>query len=111
MFAFATWANNLALDLGLEAKGTGWGAFWDWADLEVTVAAIAEKGQVAASFEAVLDQSLASYYKANFKLNLPWLETKQGDLCLHIFKYIKYKGDHQANLNLCLFYKHYFNRE
>jgi len=39
--------------------------------LEVTVAATAEKGQVAASFEATLDQSLAWYYKANFKLNPP----------------------------------------
>jgi len=27
MFAFVTWANNLALGLGLEAKGTGGGAF------------------------------------------------------------------------------------
>ena len=44
MFAFAAWANDLALGLGLEAKGTGGGPFQSWAGL----------GVIIAGFEAVL---------------------------------------------------------
>ena len=54
MFAFAAWANNLALGLGLETKGTGEGLFWSWADLGIVTATTAEKEWVVAGFEAVL---------------------------------------------------------
>ena len=49
--------------------------------------------------------------KVNNKTNSPRLETKQGELCPHIFKCSNYKGKHQADSNICLFWKHYFNRE
>ena len=49
--------------------------------------------------------------KANFKINPFHLKTKLGKLCLHSFKYINYKGDHQADSNSCSFQSHYFNRE
>ena len=41
--------------------------------------------------------------KANFKINPSYLETKQGELCLHIFKCINCKGNHQADFNACPF--------
>jgi len=49
--------------------------------------------------------------KANDKINLPRLETKKGELCPHSFKCLNCKGDHQADSNHCLFWKHRFNRE
>jgi len=49
--------------------------------------------------------------KANFKINLSRLETKQNELCSHIYKYSNCKDDHQADSNQCLFWKHCFNRE
>ena len=49
--------------------------------------------------------------KANDKLNPPHLETKKGKLCLHSFKCSNCRGDHQADSNLCLFWKNRFNRE
>ena len=45
----------------------------------------------------------AWYCKVNFKINLPRLETKSGELCLHSFKYINYKEDCQADSNICPF--------
>ena len=49
--------------------------------------------------------------KANFKINPPRLKMKQSKLCLHSFKCINYKGDYQADSNVCSFWKHRFNRE
>ena len=49
--------------------------------------------------------------KANPKTNPLRLETKQGKPCPHSFRYLNCKGDHQANSNLCPFWKHCFNRE
>ena len=49
--------------------------------------------------------------KTNFKINLSWLETKQGKLCPHFFKCINYKSDHQANSNSCPSWCHCFNKE
>ena len=49
--------------------------------------------------------------KANFKTNSPRLETKQGESCLYSFKYSNCKSNHQMDSNLCLFWKHRFNRE
>ena len=49
--------------------------------------------------------------KANAKTNSPRLETKKGKPCPHSFKCSNYKGDHQADSNLCPFWKHRFNRE
>ena len=43
------------------------------------------------------------YCKANDKINPPRLETKKGKPCPHTFKYINYKGNHQADSNECLF--------
>ena len=43
---------------------------------------------------------LAWYCKVNFKTNLSWLKTKEGKLCLHSFKYINYKNNHQADSNI-----------
>jgi len=50
-------------------------------------------------------------YKANFKINLSCLETKQNEPSSHTFKYINCKGNYQANSNTCLFWHHYFNKE
>jgi len=47
--------------------------------------------------------------KANEKTNPLWLETKWGKLCLHTFKCSNCWGNHQADSNLCLFWKHRFN--
>ena len=41
--------------------------------------------------------------KANFKMNPLHLKTKQGEPCLHIFKYLNCKGNYQADSNVCLF--------
>ena len=49
--------------------------------------------------------------KANFKLNPPRLETKQGEPCPHVFKCVNCKGDHMADDTKCPFWKHRFNRE
>jgi len=53
----------------------------------------------------------AWYCKANFKMNPPQLETKQSKPCPHSFKCLNCKGDHQADLNSCPFWKHHFNRK
>ena len=50
-------------------------------------------------------------YKANAKINPPRLETKKGELCPHTFKCSNCKGDYQADSNICLFWRHCFNRE
>ena len=44
-------------------------------------------------------------------MNPPQLETKQSEPCPYSFKCLNCKGDHQADLNLCPFWKHCFNRE
>jgi len=49
--------------------------------------------------------------KANDKINLPRLETKKGEPCLHSFKCLNCHGDHLADSNQCLFWCHRFNRE
>ena len=49
--------------------------------------------------------------KANAKTNLPRLETKKGKPCPHEFKCSNCKGEHQADSNHCLFWRHRFNRE
>jgi len=51
------------------------------------------------------------YCKANAKTNPPRLETKKGEPCPHSFKCSNCKGDHQANLNSCPFWRHHFNRK
>ena len=56
-------------------------------------------------------QQFAQYCKANFKTNLLRLETKQEELCLYTFKYLNYKDEHQADMNICPFWKYCFNRE
>jgi len=45
--------------------------------------------------------------KANNKTNPSRLETKKGELCPHSFKCLNCKGEHQADLNECLFWKHH----
>ena len=42
-------------------------------------------------------------YKANKKITPSYLETKKGELCLHVFKCSNCHGNHQANSNLCPF--------
>ena len=49
--------------------------------------------------------------KANTKINPPRLETKKGKPCPHTFKCSNCKGDYQADLNTCPFWRHHFNRE
>jgi len=49
--------------------------------------------------------------KANEKTNLPRLKTKKGEPCPHLFKCSNCGGDHQANSNQYLFWRHRFNRE
>ena len=51
------------------------------------------------------------YYKANEKTNTPWLETKKGEPCPHMFKCSNCWRDHQANSNQCPFWRHRFNKE
>jgi len=51
------------------------------------------------------------YCKASEKSNPPWLEMKKGESCLHTFKCSNCQGNHQANSNLCLFWRHRFNKE
>ena len=49
--------------------------------------------------------------KANDKIILLRLEIKKGELCPHSFKCLNCQGDHQVDSNLCLFWRHRFNRE
>ena len=49
--------------------------------------------------------------KANPKINPLRLETKKGEPCPHSFKCPNCHGDHQADSNLCLFWRHRFNKE
>ena len=49
--------------------------------------------------------------KANIKINPLRLETKKGEPCPYSFKCSNYKGDHQADSNQCLFWRHQFNRK
>ena len=46
--------------------------------------------------------------KVNEKTNLPRLKTKKGEQCPHFFKCSNCHGDHQANSNLCPFWKYKF---
>ena len=48
--------------------------------------------------------------KANTKMNPSCLETKKGEPCLHS-KCSNCQGKHQANSNLCLFWRYRFNRK
>ena len=48
-------------------------------------------------------------YKANAKMNPLWLETKQIELCPHSFKCSNCWGYHQADSNICLFWRYWFN--
>ena len=48
----------------------------------------------------------AWYYKANFKINPPYLKTKQGELCLYSFKCINYKSNHQVSQTSFSLYLH-----
>ena len=50
-------------------------------------------------------------YKANEKMNLPKLEMKKSKLYLHFFKYSNCQGDHQADSNICPFWRHQFNQQ
>ena len=50
-------------------------------------------------------------YKVNVKMNSPHLETKKGKPCPYSFKCSNCQGKHQADSNLCLFWRHRFNRE
>ena len=49
--------------------------------------------------------------KTNFKTNLPRLKTKKEEPCLHSFKCINCKGEHQADRNMYLFWRHKFNKK
>ena len=49
--------------------------------------------------------------KVNNKINSPCLKTKKGDHCPHMFKCVNCKGEYQANLNTCPFWRHCFNKE
>ena len=49
--------------------------------------------------------------KANEKINPPRIATKKGEPCPHSFKCSNCKGDHQADLNTCPFWRHRFHRE
>ena len=49
--------------------------------------------------------------KVNFNTNPSRLETKKGEPCTHLFKYINCKEKYLADSNSCLFWKHRFNRE
>ena len=51
------------------------------------------------------------FCKANEKMNPPHSETKKGKLCPYVFKCSNCHGNHQADSNLCLFWKHKFNYE
>ena len=42
---------------------------------------------------------------------MPKLETKKRELCPYMFKCLNCWGDHQADSNQCLFWRHRFNRE
>ena len=53
----------------------------------------------------------AWYCKANDKTNPPRLEMKKVKPCFHSFKCLNCKGEHQANLNKCLFWKYQFNKK
>ena len=49
--------------------------------------------------------------KPNDKINPPRLETKKGEPCPHSFKCLNCHGDHQADSNVCPFWRHKFNRD
>ena len=49
--------------------------------------------------------------KMNEKTNLSHLETKKAKSCPYSFKCFNYRGDYQANSNLCPFWKHRFYRK
>ena len=51
------------------------------------------------------------YCKANTKTGPPYLETKKGEPCLYTFKCSNCWGEHQADSNLCPFWKYKFNRD
>jgi len=49
--------------------------------------------------------------KANNKINPPRLEIKKDKPCPHSFKYLNCRGEHQADLYDCPFWKHCFNKK
>ena len=53
----------------------------------------------------------AWYCKVNEKTNLPRLETKKSKPCSYSFKCSNCKGEYQADLTDCPFWKHRFNKE
>ena len=56
-------------------------------------------------------QQFSWYCKANSKTNSSRLETKLGELCSYSLRCLNCKGDHQADSNLYLFWRHCFNKE
>jgi len=49
--------------------------------------------------------------KVNEKSNPPWLKMKKGEPCPHMFKCLNWQGNHQADSNLCPFWRHRFNKK
>ena len=63
------------------------------------------------SYKSINHHKFGWCCKANEKSNPPQLETKKGEPCPHSFKCLNCWGDHQADSNLCPFWRHRFNRE
>ena len=49
--------------------------------------------------------------KVNAKMNSSCLEIKKDELCLHSFKCSNYQSKYQVDSNLCLFWRHRFNKK
>ena len=63
------------------------------------------------SYKSINHHKFGWCCKANEKSNPPQLETKKREPCPHSFKCLNCWGDHQADSNLCPFWRHRFNRE
>jgi len=85
---------------------------WKWGHATFACKAYGSKCQKCGSpYKIKNHRDMAWCCKANFKLDPPQLETKQGEPCPHTFKCLNCKGDHLADDNKCPYWKHRFNHE
>ena len=85
---------------------------WKWGHTTFSCKAHSSKCQKCGGSHKIENhRDFAWCCKANFKLNPPCLETKQGEPCPHTFKCVNCKGDHMADNTKCPFWRYCFNRE
>ena len=85
---------------------------WRWGHPTHACRAQSTKCQKCGSSHRVENHRLLAWCcKANTKSNPPREATAAGVPCPHTFKCLNYRGDHAADNNECLFWRHCFDKQ